>query len=177
MEKLVTLYYGNFAILGERVRKFAWRTGCSKRVTNLTLRGQLFLNELGHEHSGWNTTYKQQGGLFLLECILHIAASMRRKEHPSMVLPSTASGWSDGPWAPFIWTFSGSMDAELRKITKQVYRGDCIVAPSVLPSWQHEGAVPRTHQAYGQTHAGWAHCKRQEMLPQPFHITGLFLLS
>ena len=56
MEELVTLEYGNFAILGEWVREFAKRTDCSNRVATWTLRGQLYFNELRREHPGWSTT-------------------------------------------------------------------------------------------------------------------------
>ena len=55
MEELVTLQYGNFTILGEWVKEFAQRTGCSNRFANLTLRGPLYLNGLRKEHLGWST--------------------------------------------------------------------------------------------------------------------------
>ena len=81
MEELVTLHYGNFSILGKWVREFTWRTGCSNWVGDWTLQSQLFLNKLCREHLGWNTTQKQEWGLFLLENMLHNAAAMQRKEH------------------------------------------------------------------------------------------------
>ena len=81
MEELVTLWYGNIAILWEQVKQFTLGTGCSNRVADWTLRGQLFLNKLRQEHPGWSTAHKQEWGLFLLAHLLHIAASMRRKEH------------------------------------------------------------------------------------------------
>ena len=64
MEESVTLQYGNFAILGEQVREFDWRTGCSNWVADQILRGQLFLDELWREYLGWTTAQKQEWGLF-----------------------------------------------------------------------------------------------------------------
>ena len=81
MEELIILYYGNFAILRDRVREFAWHTGCSNCVADRTLRSQIFLNELRREHLGWTTTYRQEWGLFLLEYMLHYVASMKKKEY------------------------------------------------------------------------------------------------
>ena len=43
MEELITLQYGSFTILGERVKEFTQRTICSKWVANWTLQGQLYL--------------------------------------------------------------------------------------------------------------------------------------
>ena len=85
MEELVTLQYGIFPILGEQVREYTQRTGYSNRVADQTIWGQLYLSELRREHPTWNTTQCQEWGLFLLECLLHNAASMKRKEcqsHP-----------------------------------------------------------------------------------------------
>ena len=53
MGELVTLQYRCFTILGEQVKEFAQRTGCSKRVADWTLCGQLYLNELKREYPGW----------------------------------------------------------------------------------------------------------------------------
>ena len=81
MEELITLYYGNFAILGERVRDFTWHTGCSNCDADRTLRSQIFFDELKREHLGWTTDHRQEWGLFLLNCLLHNADSMKKKEH------------------------------------------------------------------------------------------------
>ena len=80
MEELIILYYGNFAILGDRVREFAQHTGCSNHVVDRNLRSQIFLDELRREHPGWTTTCRQEWGLFLLECLLHYVTSMKKKE-------------------------------------------------------------------------------------------------
>ena len=53
MEELITLYYGNFAIFGERARDFTWCTGCSSHIADRTLRSQIFLNKLRIEYPGW----------------------------------------------------------------------------------------------------------------------------
>ena len=73
MEELITLYYGNFAILEERVKDFAQCTGC---IEDRTVQGQIFLEEGTprldhHPQARW--------GQFLLECLLHNVAFMRRK--------------------------------------------------------------------------------------------------
>ena len=81
MEELLTLYYGNFAILGERVRDFAWCTSCSNCIADRTQRSQIFLDKLKREHPGWTTTHRQEWGLFLLEHLLHNTDSMKKKEH------------------------------------------------------------------------------------------------
>ena len=80
MEELVNLQYGSFTTLGEQTWEFIQRTGCSNRVAKQTLQGQLYLNKLRRQHPGWNTAQCQEWGLFLLEYLLHNAASMRRKE-------------------------------------------------------------------------------------------------
>ena len=140
MEELVTLQYRNFTILWERAREFAQRPGCSNRVTNWTFRGQLFLNELWQEHLGWSTAHKQVWGLFLLEHMLHSTASMRRKEwqrHSQALQVAKVMA----PEHPPICTLLGSMDAELLKIAKQVYLGECIVVFSVLPHQWHDECI------------------------------------
>ena len=134
MEESVTLQYGNFAILGEQVKEFTQRTSCSNRVADQTLSGQLFLNELRQEHLSWSTTHKQEWGLFLLECLLHNAASMRRKGcqmHAQALQVDTAELTALEHHS--IWTFLGSTDMEILKVTEQVYWGECTVVPSVLP--------------------------------------------
>ena len=80
MEELIILYYGNFAIPGDRVREFAQCTGCSNHVPDRILRSQIFLDELRREHPGWTTTQRQEWGL-LLEHLFHYAAFMKKKEH------------------------------------------------------------------------------------------------
>ena len=126
MEKLVTLKYGNFTIEREQVKKCAQRTSCSNRVANQTHRGQLYVNELRRE---------QEWGLFLLEHLLHNAASMSRKEcqrHSQALQAETAKVTS--PEHPSVRTLLGSTDAKILKITKHVYQGECVVAPNMLPA-------------------------------------------
>ena len=52
MEEMVTLQYGSFAALSEWAKVVALTTGCSKRVAESALRGQLFLDKLRREHPG-----------------------------------------------------------------------------------------------------------------------------
>ena len=151
MEELGSLHYGNFSILGEQAREFTWRTSCSNWVADWTLRGQLFLNEIRREHLGWSTIHKQEWGLFLLEHMLHNAASMRRKEHQRHSQALQASKVA-APEHLFVWTLLGSMDSEILKVAEQVYRGACNYIQHTPPQTtrqMHEGPVPRTHQAYG----------------------------
>ena len=140
MEKLVTLQYGNFTILGEQMKEFAQRTDCSNRVANQTLRDQLYLNELTREHPGWITTWCQEWGLFLLEHLLHNTASMRRKEHQRCCkAPWAETAKVMAPEHPSIWTLLGSTDVEILKIAEQIYWEECVVALSVLHHlWQEE---------------------------------------
>ena len=56
MEELVTVQHEGFMILGEWAKEFTQRPGCSKRMADQSLWGQLYLNELKRERSGWNTT-------------------------------------------------------------------------------------------------------------------------
>ena len=58
MEELVTLQYGNFLILAKQGRDYAQGTSCLNQVAKWTLHFQLFLDELGQEQLGWNTTQK-----------------------------------------------------------------------------------------------------------------------
>ena len=51
-----------------------------KRVTEWAVQGQLYLERLRRDHPGWSTACHQEWGLFLLECLLHNAAAMQRKE-------------------------------------------------------------------------------------------------
>ena len=137
IEELVTLHYGNFSILGEQVKELAWRTGCSNWVASQTLQGQLFLDEIRREHPGWSTTHKQELGLFLLECMLHNAASMWSKEHQrcSQALQPTKV---TTPEHPFMMTILGSPDAEILKVSEQVYKEECAVTPNTLPHRQQD---------------------------------------
>ena len=75
MKELITLQYGSFTILGERAKEFAQGTGCSKQVANQTLLDQLYLNEL--KRAPRLEYHPMPGmGLFLLEYLLHYAATM-----------------------------------------------------------------------------------------------------
>ena len=137
MEELVTLHHRSFTILVEQVKEFAQRTSCSNRVADWTLRGQLFLNELRWEHPQWSTTHKQEWGLFLLDHLLHNTAFMRRKEHQRCSwAPQAEMAEATAPEHPSVWTLLGSIDTEILKIAEQVCRGECVVAPSMLPHWR-----------------------------------------
>ena len=81
MEELITLYYGNFAILGERVKDFVQCISCSNCITDRTLRSQIFLDKLKRKHLGWTTTHRKEWELFLLEFLLHSVDAMKKKEH------------------------------------------------------------------------------------------------
>ena len=63
MGELVTFQYGNFAILGEQVKEFTQRTGCSNRVANHTLRGQLYLSNL-EENTQAGIAPKARNGVY-----------------------------------------------------------------------------------------------------------------
>ena len=118
------------------------------RVANHTLRGQLFLNVLRQECPGWSTAHKQEWDLFLLEHLLNNAASMRRKEcqRCSQTLQAEMAEVM-APEHPSVWTLLGSMDAEILKIAKQVYQGECAVGnQAVLPHQWHEECIRKLHQ-------------------------------
>ena len=116
--------YGTFAILGEQVKEYARRTGCSNWVADWTLQDQLYLSELRWEHPGWITAQKQEWGLFMLEHLLHNVASMRRKEHQrcSQAL-QVEMAKAMVTKHPSIQTFVESPDSEILKITEKVYQG------------------------------------------------------
>ena len=154
MEELIILYYGNFAILGERARDFAWHTSCSNGVADRTLRSQIFLNELRREHLGWTTSHRQEWGLFLLEHLLHYVASVKKKRVPK-VLPKITE-WGDhrrGHWTSlcesplrfYEWHHHPSGQ-------KGLLRGADPGSKHAFPSsaWQlHEGIVAGVEQMYG----------------------------
>ena len=84
-------------------------------------------------------------GLFLLECILHNAVSMWRREHQrhSQVLQPTEVM---SPEHPSIRTLLGSPDAEILKVAEQVYRGESAVVPSILPCRHQDECMRELHQ-------------------------------
>ena len=124
--------------------EFTQKTGCSKSVADWTLWGQIYLSELRREHPGWNTAWFQEWGLFLLEHLLHIAAAMRWKEHEILSQRCSQAKWPEmaevtAPEHPSIRTLLGFEDATIMKVTKQVYLGEYVLAPSMLPcQWQEE---------------------------------------
>ena len=120
MEELVILHYGNFSILGEWVREFTQRTGCSNQVADWTLRSQLFLHELHREHLGWSTTQKQEWDLLLLEHMCHSVATMWRKEHQRCSQGSESEMAESAPEHPSVQALLGSPDAEILKMAEQV---------------------------------------------------------
>ena len=56
------LQYSSFATLSKRVKQDALRTGCSERVAEWAIQGQLYLDELNRDHLGWRTAWHQEGG-------------------------------------------------------------------------------------------------------------------
>ena len=122
MEELITLHNGNFTILGERVRDFAQHTGCSNHIADRGLRTQIFLDEMRREHLGWTTAHKQKWGLFLLEHLLHNAASMQKKEHQRHTQRSQAEETEEViPEHPSMRTLIGATDDAIIHVAKQVY--------------------------------------------------------
>ena len=122
MEEFDTLYHGNFAILGERVKEFSKYTGCSNQVADRTLQGQIFLDELKRQHPDWTTTHKQEWGLFLLEYLLHNVASMKKKacKRHSQRLQADV-GKEMAPEHPSVWTLIGSTDDSILQVAELVY--------------------------------------------------------
>ena len=152
MEELVTLLYGCFMILGERVKEFAKRTSCSKRVADWTLWGQLYLSEMRREHLGWNTTQHQEWGLFLLENLLHNAATMRWKEHERLSQSHSQAKWPEmakvmAPEHPSVGTLLGSNNAAILKVAEQVDQGGVCAPPLVT-----RGVPSRITHWTGQAH-------------------------
>ena len=145
MEELVTLYYGNFSLLGEWVREFAWSISCSNQVAGWTLWSLLFLIKFQREHLGWSTTQKQEWGLFLWEWMLHNVASLQRKECWRCFWGLQLELAKSAPEHPSVQTLLGSPDSE-------ILRGACSSAQDspLLTRWVHEGNVLGTHQAHGQ---------------------------
>ena len=146
MEELVTLHYGNFSILGEWVREFAQRTGCSNWVANWTLQSQVFLNELRREHLGWSITQKQEWGLFLLECMLHNGVTIWKEECQRHSRGLQSEMAESVPEHPSVQTLLGSCDTEILKVAEQVYQGECVVASSVLSHRQQDNCMRELHQ-------------------------------
>ena len=142
MEELVSLQYGSFTILGDQAREYAQKTSCSNRVADWTIQSQLYLSDLRRENPGWNTAQHQEWGLFLLEHLLHDAASMKRKEYQRC---SQALQAEMLKWHPSVRTLLGFTDAEILKVTKQVYQEGYVMAPSVLPCWWQEECIKELH--------------------------------
>ena len=114
----------------------------SNWVADQTLQGQLYLSELRREHPGWNTTWCLEWGLFLLEHLLHNAASMRRKEHQRCSQDLQAEPTKvTAPEHPSVRTLLGSTNADILKVTEKVYQGECVTAPIVLPQLQQEECI------------------------------------
>ena len=128
--KNLLLYYGNFAILGERAKEFTWHTSCSNRVTDRTLQSQNFLNELKRECPGCTTAHRQEWGLFLLECLLHNVASMRRKEYWRCSQRLSVEAAKEMALEhPSMRTLIGATDDTILQVAEQVYQGEWTLAP------------------------------------------------
>ena len=135
--KLVTLYYGSFAAPSKWTKILAQRTGCSKWVTECPLRWQLFLDNQSKNHPDWSVAHPQEWGLFLLECQIHNAVTMRKSElqqclqrclysHQSVTSKETA------PVHQSVRSLLGSANEEILKLAEDVYCGWYQVVPSVL---------------------------------------------
>ena len=124
MEELSTLYYGNCAILGERAKYFTQQTGCSNCVADWTLGSQIFHDKLIREHPGRTTAHRQEWVLFLLECLLHNAASMRKKEHQRCSQRSHAEEAEEvAPEHPFMRTLISATDDAIIQVAEQLHEG------------------------------------------------------
>ena len=122
MEELITLYYGNFSILGERAKDFTQCSGCSNCVTDRTLQSQIFLDELKMENPGWTTAHRQEWGLFLLECLFHNVASMKKKECQRCSQRQQAEEAKEAaPEHPSMRTLIGATDDTIHQVAEQVY--------------------------------------------------------
>ena len=147
MGELTTLYYSNFAILGERAKDFAWQTGSSNCIADWTLRSQIFLNKLRREHPAWTTAHRQEWVLFILEHLLHNAASMKKKEHWRHSWRSQAEETKEvAPECPLIKTLKGATDDTIIQLVKQVYWGEWTLVPSVLFCNQHNDCMIELQQ-------------------------------
>ena len=147
MEELITLYHSNFVILWERAKEFTQQTGCSNCVADWTLRSQIFLDELRMEHPGWTTTHRQEWGLFLLEHLLHNAASMRKKEHQRYSQRSqTEEAKEVAPEYPSMRILIGATDDVITQVTEQVYWEESTLAPSILSCQQHDDCMRKVWQ-------------------------------
>ena len=132
MEELITLHHGNFAILGKRVKEYAQRTGCFNWVADQTLQSQLFLDEIKKEHPRQDATCRQEWNLFLLERVFQNAVTMWCKELqrcPCRILLEPSETALEHP---SVWTLVGSKDANLLKVTEQIYKDGYVVAPSIF---------------------------------------------
>ena len=142
MEELAALHYGNFTILGERAKDFAWCTSCSNHVVDRALRTQIFLNEMRREHPGWTTTHKQEWGLFLLECLLHNVTSMQKKEHWRCSQRSQAGETKEtASEHPSMRTLIEVTDDAIIQVAEQVYQREWTLAPSMLSHHQHDNCM------------------------------------
>ena len=129
MEEWDILQYGSFTILGEWVREYAQRTSCSNQIADQTLWHQLYSSKLRRELPGWNTVQCKGWGLFLPEHLLYNTAYKLQVKTAKMMVPEH----------PSFWTLLGSTNAEVLEVTEQVYQGEYVMAPSVLPCcWQEE---------------------------------------
>ena len=102
--------------------------------------GQLFLDELHREHPGWTTTQKQEWCLFMLEHLLHNAATMQKRECQRHSQGPELETAESTPEHPSMQSPLGSPDGEILEVVEQVYRGELAVAPSVLHANNRTGA-------------------------------------
>ena len=154
MEELITLYYGNFAILGERARDFAGCTSCSNYIADRTLRSQFFLDKVRREHPGQTTTQMQEWGLFLFECLLHYVASMKKKEHWMCSQRSQDEETKEAaPEHPSMRALLGATNNAIIHVAKQVYQGEWTLTPSELSHCQHGNCMRELWQELNRCRA------------------------
>ena len=72
------------------------------------------------------------------------------KSVKSALEPCKLRGFEVMAPATLCQTILGSTDAEILKITEQVYQGECVVAPSVLPCWWQEECIKELYQELAQ---------------------------
>ena len=128
MEEMVMLQYSSFAALSQWAKVLTPSTSHSNRVTEHSLRFQLFLDEMRKINSNWSVTHRQEWCLFLLEHLFHTAASMRLKERQQQRNQCTLSHLLETakkttPFHPFVRSLLGSSEIEILKITEEMYQG------------------------------------------------------
>ena len=151
MDKFVTLYYGNFAILGEWVKEFSRCTSCSNWFADRTLWGQIFLNELKRAPKLDHHPQAVVGTLLIWvpapQCGLH-------EEEALKVFPKITGRGSqrDGPWThlhvdPHRYHWWSHSTSGWTSLPREVDIGSHCALPSKA-GWLYEGATMRIKHMY-----------------------------